>query len=173
MDKYIFQFGQIHLAIWTNTFCTKDKCILKCGQIHYEMGFMPPSRQLGTVVHCIQLTELHPNSLQQFLQLILQYCLNVDFHPFRFLTLTPLIFVESHTHSLHLCTHLMDFAMDFGLLSWILLLFVKWINPITYWMYKHVTLCLFLKTVFSVTRRSRSDESCRVTCWVGQRLHWL
>ena len=67
-----------------------------------KIGFMPPSRQLGTVVHCIQLTELHPNSLQQFLQLILQYFLNIDFHPFRFLTLTPLIFVESHTQSLHL-----------------------------------------------------------------------
>ena len=28
-----------------------------------KIGFMPPGRQLGTVVRCIQLTELHPNSL--------------------------------------------------------------------------------------------------------------
>ena len=77
------------------------------------------------------------------------------------------------THTFTAFVHTFDGFCHFGLLSWILLLFVKWINPITYWMYKHVTLCLFLKTVFSVTRRSRSDESCRVTCWVGQRLHWL
>ena len=28
-----------------------------------KIGFMPPGRQLGTVVRCIQLTELHHNSL--------------------------------------------------------------------------------------------------------------
>ena len=28
LDKYILQFGQIHFAIWTNTFCNLDKHIL-------------------------------------------------------------------------------------------------------------------------------------------------
>ena len=37
LDKYIFQFGQIHLAIWTNTFFNLDKYIWQFGQIHLEI----------------------------------------------------------------------------------------------------------------------------------------
>ena len=32
--KYILQFGQIHLAIWTNTFGNLDKHIWQFGEIH-------------------------------------------------------------------------------------------------------------------------------------------
>ena len=33
MEKYILQHGQIHLAMWTNTFCNVDKWIVWFGQI--------------------------------------------------------------------------------------------------------------------------------------------
>ena len=34
LDKYILEFGQIHLTIGTNTFCNLDKYILQFVQIH-------------------------------------------------------------------------------------------------------------------------------------------
>ena len=34
LDKYIWQFGQIHFENWTNTFGNLDKYIWKVGQIH-------------------------------------------------------------------------------------------------------------------------------------------
>ena len=35
---YILQFGQIHLAIWTNTFLNLDKYIFKFGQIYFAIS---------------------------------------------------------------------------------------------------------------------------------------
>ena len=37
MDKYIWQFGQIHFTIWKNTFDNLDKYILQFGQIHFTI----------------------------------------------------------------------------------------------------------------------------------------
>ena len=34
LDKYIFRFGQIHSAIWTNTLKNLDKYTLQFGQMH-------------------------------------------------------------------------------------------------------------------------------------------
>ena len=34
LDKYIFEFGQIHFTIWTNIFLNWDKYIFELGQIH-------------------------------------------------------------------------------------------------------------------------------------------
>ena len=33
----MLHFGQIHLAIWTNTFCNLGKYILQFGQIHFAI----------------------------------------------------------------------------------------------------------------------------------------
>ena len=38
LDKYILQFGQIHFAIWTNTFGNLDKYVLEFGQIYSAIG---------------------------------------------------------------------------------------------------------------------------------------
>ena len=68
-----------------------------------KIGFMPPSRQLGTVFRCcIQLTELHPNSLHTL----------VSFYNLYF-------YIFIHSHSLQ--TLLMDFTIlvsCFFLSSW-------------------------------------------------------
>ena len=36
-QKYIFQYQQIHLAIWTNILCNLEKYILLLGQIHFAI----------------------------------------------------------------------------------------------------------------------------------------
>ena len=68
-----------------------------------KIGFMPPSRQLGTVFRCcIQLTELHPNSLHTL----------VSFYNLYF-------YIFIHSHSLQ--TLLMDFTIlvsSFFLSNW-------------------------------------------------------
>ena len=37
LGKYNYKFGQIQFAIWTNTFCKSDKYILKIRQIHFAI----------------------------------------------------------------------------------------------------------------------------------------